>query len=125
MYYGIPTAMVRETSSRKLIDKAGINADSETPSTNEKTILSLTELLYNGKSTDSSYSENYFVEVEDGVRSLILSVERIIAETEAVIEPLPLIARSAELISGAAPITSDRIMLIINVPELLNRYSQQ
>lgn len=125
MYYGIPTAMVKETSSRFLFCKAEKTMGGEELSSNGKSIFSLIKVLRNDSNTGSMPEENYYIEVEDGVHNLILSVDQIVAEAEAVIEPLPVIARSAELIAGAAPITSDRIMLIINVPELLSKYSQQ
>lgn len=85
-------------------------------------VLSMSGLLFGAPGLSPlGAGESYVIEVSDGERSAVLAVERVVTRTEAVIEPLPAIARGAELIAGSAPMTPERIMLILNVPAVMRR----
>ena len=121
LFLGFPTAMVRGTSNRSMEMSCQINAKEEIKSSSNGKTISLAKLLIENDMTEAQPDEQYIVEVDDGVRSMAFSVNQIVAETQTIIEPLPTIAQSAELITGAAPITPEQIMLIINVPAVLSR----
>ncbi len=116
-YLAFPTAMVQETSrSDNRLD--GL-ADGESAGGVEASrAFSLSELLM-GRLVPPRPQELYLVHCSDGQQSAVFGVEQILAESEVVIEPLPRIARGIGLIAGAAPLTSDDITLVLNVPSLL------
>ncbi|MFH0765859.1 MAG: ATP-binding protein [Calditrichota bacterium] len=116
MFVGIPTAMVRAAGR---LDSGLIDGDSD--AWTKAAAISLRRLLTGNGATPPSEPERYGVEITDGFQSKVVAVRRIVAETEAVIEPLPALVHSAELIAGAAPVTSEQIMLILNVPRALQR----
>lgn len=118
-FYAFPTAMIKGTNRTDrtldaILDVTGAIDNNETVRA-----FSLKDLLEQ-RLTPPGNSENYLVICTDGNISAAVAVERIIAEIEIIIEPLPLIARSAEIIAGAAPLTSEEIALVINVPTLLS-----
>ncbi len=117
-FFAFPTAMIKGTSrwdhsSEEIFESTNLEIESETIKA-----FSLGALL-EGKRTKPGAKENYLILCSDGNISAAFSVEQIIAETEIVIEPLPHIARSADIIAGAAPLTSDEIALVINIPTIL------
>lgn len=117
-FVAFPTAMVKETSRQDLAFEQILLGDASPTGAEMVRIFSLAGLL-GGRRRPPGRGEDYLVHCSDGLRSAALAVEEVVAETEVVIEPLPHVARSAELIAGAAPLTSEDIVLVINVPSLL------
>ncbi len=117
-FYAFPTAMIKGTSRfeptlEDSIDNNGGDSEGETIRS-----VSLSGLL-GGKRSRPISGENYLVHCSDGNNSAAFAVEQIVAEIEIIIEPLPQIARSAEIIAGAAPLTADEIALVLNIPTIL------
>lgn len=117
LFIAFPTAMVRGTMNRS-INSGGRNAAAIELGDYSRA-LSLSALL-DGRTEDPAERELYLVFCTDGLKVGVFAVDQIIAETEVVIEPLPHVARSSEIIAGAAPLTSDDIIFVLNVPTLLN-----
>lgn len=118
LFVAFPTAMVRETAHRD----TGLETHSDEGefSAIESQPLSLSNFL-TGIHSVPQQSEIYMVLCTDGQRTGAFAVDQIVAETEVVIQPLPHIARSSEIIAGAAPLTSDEIIFVLNIPTLLNQ----
>lgn len=116
VYYGLPTALVKETS---YIRRVAFSSASIQPREDSKAeAVSLSQLLSN-RITRPCEFEQYSVLCSDGEHIGALAVEKIIAESEVVVHPLPDVARRAELIAGAAALTTEEMMLILNIPAVL------
>ena len=118
-FYAFPTAMIKGTSRwdhglEEILEGSNLQSNSETIQA-----FSLSEMLA-GNRTKPSLNENYLILCSDGNFSAAFAVEQIVAEIEIIIEPLPHIARSADTIAGTAPLTSDEIALVINIPAILS-----
>jgi len=121
VYVGVPTTMVRAVA-RLSPDGVYRRRDDDDGGSVDIPVLSMSGLLFGAPGLSPlGAGESYVIEVSDGERSAVLAVERVVTRTEAVIEPLPAIARGAELIAGSAPMTPERIMLILNVPAVMRR----
>lgn len=121
LFVGFPTAMVIGTSTRSPAEN---DSRQKPPVRNpDETTLSLSRIMGGMQDGPPLPSERYIINVDDGLRNASIAVSQIISETETVIEPLPAIAGKTSLIAGAAPITPHQIMLILNVPAVLARFT--
>jgi two-component system chemotaxis sensor kinase CheA len=118
-YFAFPTAMISSTSKRE--QRGGGSNDPEAPVAQGELgpVYSLRDILV-GRQTRPYPQEKYLIHCADGLNTASFAVEKIIAESEVVTQPLPLIARSVDIIAGAAALTSEDIVLVINVPALLS-----
>ncbi len=116
-YFGIPTALIKE-----IVNLRRTSLTPENPTIFSSEVcqpLSLSQIIV-GKIASPMDFEDYAILCSDETNVGAFAVERIVAETEVEVHSLPEIARQAGLIAGASVLTTEELMLILNVPAILN-----
>lgn len=121
MIVGIPTAMVKAAGKKTKDLNETIDPHLRLLPEREIDQINLNHLFGGNGFLKNTSDFPYWALLDDGSCQGILPISAIIAETEAIIQPLPTLARQIDVIAGAAQLTADRIMLVLNVPQILTK----